>query len=148
MAEIILRKVVKAVLRRMLQMFSDSLRRFMYGRCGVDQLNLSLLVAVVVLSIASVILSLVGGVGAFIAMLFNFISYLVMLWYLFRFFSKNLEKRIMENRRYLSRLAQIRDHQNRYYRCPNCKQTVRVPRGRGKICIKCPKCSEKFVRKT
>ena len=146
--EIVFRKVVETVFRRMLQRFSDSQRRFMYGRCGVDQLNLSLLFAVVVLSVASVILSFLGGVCALIAMLVNLLTYLIMLLYLFRFFSRNLEKRILENRRYLSWLSRIKDRQNRYYRCPNCKQTVRVPRGRGKICIKCPKCSEKFVRKS
>ncbi|MBQ5468228.1 MAG: hypothetical protein IIT62_04915, partial [Oscillospiraceae bacterium] len=63
-------------------------------------------------------------------------------------FSRNIEKRNRENRRFLAFRSRLTDKQNRYYRCPNCKQTVRVPRGRGKICIKCPKCSEKFVRKS
>ncbi len=132
----------------MFQRFSESLRRFMYGRCGVDQLNMFLLSAVVVLSVVSVILSLVGGVCTLIGMLLNLLSYLVLLWYLFRFLSRNLEKRIQENRRFLSLFSRVKDRQNRYYRCPNCKQTVRVPRGRGKICIKCPRCNEKFIRKT
>ena len=66
----------------------------------------------------------------------------------FRAFSRNPEKRILENRRYLTLKSRLTDRKNRYYRCPNCRQTVRVPRGRGKICIKCPKCEEKFVRKT
>ncbi len=132
----------------MFQRFSESIRRFLYGRCGVDQLNMFLLAVVVFLSVVSVILSFVGGVCTLIGMLVNLLSYLVLLWYLFRFFSRNLEKRILENRRFLSVVSRIKDRQNRYYRCPNCKQTVRVPRGRGKICIKCPKCSEKFIRKT
>ncbi len=146
--KIVFREVVEAVFRRMLRRFSESSRRFMYGRCGVDQLNMALLVAVVVLSIVSVILSFLGNVGAIAAMLVNLLSYLLLLWYLFRYFSRNLEKRILENRRYLTWLSRVKDRQNRYYRCPNCKQTVRVPRGRGKICIKCPKCSEKFIRKS
>lgn len=132
----------------MFQRFSESLRRFMYGRCGVDQLNLFLLSVVIFLSLASVILSVIGGVCTLIGMLLNFLSYLVLLWYLFRFLSRNLEKRILENRRFLSLFSRIKDRQNRYFRCPNCKQTVRVPRGRGKVCIKCPRCNEKFIRKT
>lgn len=132
----------------MFQRFSESVRRFLYGRCGVDQLNMFLLAVVVFLSVVSVILSFVGGVCTLIGMLVNLLSYLVLLWYLFRFFSRNLEKRILENRRFLSMVSRIKDRQNRYYRCPNCKQTVRVPKSRGKICIKCPKCSEKFIRKT
>lgn len=132
----------------MFQRLSESFRRFMYGRCGVDQLNVFLLAVVVILSLVSAILSLVGGVFTIVGMLVNLLSYLVLLWYLFRFLSRNLEKRILENRRFLAMVSRLKDRQNRYYRCPNCKQAVRVPKGRGKICIKCPSCSEKFIRKS
>ena len=127
------------------------MRRFMYGRYGVDQLNIFLLVAAVALNLVALILSWIGKASAICAvlgMLVSLISYGFLFWYLFRFLSRNLEKRILENRRYLTWKSRILDRQNRYYRCPNCKQTVRVPKGRGKICIKCPKCSEKFIRKT
>ncbi len=124
------------------------MRRFMLGRYGVDQLNIFLLIAAVALNLVALILSRFGAVCAVIGMLVNLVSYGVLFWYLYRFLSRNIEKRILENRRYLARKSQITDRQNRYYRCPNCKQTVRVPRGRGKICIKCPKCSEKFIRKS
>ena len=134
--------------RTMLQRFANSMRRFMAGRNGVDQLNFFLLIAAVALNVVSLILSRLGAVFAVVGMLVSLISYGVLGWYLFRFFSRNLEKRILENRRYLTWKSRIRDRQNRYYRCHNCKQTVRVPRGRGKICIKCPKCSEKFIKKT
>ena len=137
--------------RRMLQRFSESMRRFMYGRCGVDQLNIFLLVAAVILNLIALILSRIGksnAICALLGMLVSLISYGFLIFYLFRFLSRNLEKRILENRRYLTWKSRILDRQNRYYRCPNCKQTVRVPRGRGKICIKCPKCSEKFIRKS
>ena len=134
--------------RRMLQRYSAALRRFMYGRCGADQLNVFLLITAVVLNVVSLILTRLGAVCAVIGMVVNLLAYGVLIWYLFRFFSRNLEKRILENRRFLTWKSRVTDRQNRYYRCPNCKQTVRVPRGRGKICIKCPKCSEKFVRKS
>ena len=146
-AQIVIRKVVEAV-RGLLQRFSASVRRFMYGRYGVDQLNIFLLIAAVIISVIAMILSRLGAVCRLIGILVNLISYGFLIWYLFRFFSKNLEKRILENRRYLAWKSRITDRQNRYYRCPNCKQTVRVPRNRGKICIKCPKCSEKFIRKS
>lgn len=134
--------------RRMLQRFSEAMRRFMYGRYGVDQLNIFLLVAAVVLNVIAMILSRLGAVCRLIGALMSLISYGFLIFYLFRFLSRNLEKRILENRRYLTWKSRILDRQNRYYRCPNCKQTVRVPKGRGKICIKCPKCSEKFIRKS
>ena len=120
----------------------------MYGRYGVDQLNIFLLIAAVALNVVAMILSRLGAVCRVIGALMSLLSYGVLIFYLFRFLSRNLEKRILENRRYLTWKSRILDRQNRYYRCPNCKQTVRVPKGRGKICIKCPKCSEKFIRKT
>ena len=45
-------------------------------------------------------------------------------------------------------LERIKDKEHRHYDCPKCRQPVRVPRGKGKIAITCPKCKEKFIRKT
>lgn len=126
----------------------ERLQRFMWGRYGVDQMGLALLVTAVVLSILGLILTRFWGVIAIIGLCLNLLSYLVLIWYLFRVFSRNLDARRRENRRFLRLFRGVRDRDNRYYRCPNCKQTVRVPRGRGKICIKCPKCGEKFIRKS
>ena len=134
--------------RRMLQRWSDSVRRLMSGRYGLDQLNIFLLVTAVVLCVISYGLSLLGAVWAMIGMLVNLAAYGLLFWYIYRAFSRNIEKRMLENRRFLARKARLTDRSNRYYRCPNCRQTVRVPRGRGKICIKCPKCGEKFIRKS
>ncbi|MBR6376597.1 MAG: hypothetical protein IKS05_02410 [Oscillospiraceae bacterium] len=134
--------------RSMLQRFSESMRRFLYGRNRVDQLNIFLLAAALALSVLSLILSRFGPVCAVIGLVVNLGSYVLLFWYIFRFLSRNLEQRALENRRFLTWKSRITDRNNRYYRCPNCKQTVRVPKGRGKICIKCPKCSEKFIKKT
>lgn len=123
-------------------------QRFMWGRYGVDQLNLALLIASVVLSLAGVFLSRLWGIGWLVQLILSLLSYGLLGLYLFRTFSKNLDARRRENNRFLSLFRRVRDRNNRYYRCPNCKQTVRVPRGRGKICIRCPKCSEKFIRKS
>ena len=160
-ADLIFRKVVEAVFRGMLQRFSASMRRFMIGRYGVDQLNIFLLASAVVLSIIGMILSRLGLVCSIIGMVVTLLSYVLLGCYLFRFLSRNPDKRFLENRRYLSwkakifgsqrvknRMARLADRQHRYFRCPNCKQTVRVPRGRGKISIRCPRCSEKFIRKS
>lgn len=125
------------------------MRRMMYGRYGLDKLNVFLMTAAVALCLAGFLVSrFFGAVGALIGTLTSLISYGLLFWYLFRVFSRNIEKRSLENRRYLTLKARLTDRSNRYYRCPNCRQTVRVPRGRGKICIKCPKCGEKFVRKS
>ena len=134
--------------RRMLQRFSDSMRRLMFGRCGLDELNMFLLLTSVVLCLIGLLLSRISPLLALIGSIVTLLSYGLLFWYLFRSFSRNLEKRARENLRFLTMKSRLTDRQNRYYRCPNCKQTVRVPRGRGKICIKCPKCSEKFIRKS
>ena len=136
------------MLRRMLQRFSDSMRRFMWGRCGVDQLNIFLLITSVSLCLLGLILSRFGAVCALVGMVQSLLSYGVLFWYALRAFSRDLDKRSRENRRFLTLKSRITDRKNRYFRCPNCSQTVRVPRGRGKICIRCPKCSEKFIRKS
>ena len=59
-----------------------------------------------------------------------------------------LFNRYQENRRFLLLIDRIKDRNNRYFNCPKCRQTVRVPRGKGKISITCPKCREKFIKKT
>ena len=135
--------------RRMGQRVSDGIRRFMFGRYGLDQLNVVLMVAAVALCLISFLFSRINAVWTVaLSFVLNLLSYVLLFWYILRAFSRNIEKRNRENRRFLAFRSRLTDKQNRYYRCPNCKQTVRVPRGRGKICIKCPKCSEKFVRKS
>ena len=76
------------------------------------------------------------------------LSYALMIWAIFRMLSRNTYKRYQENRRYLRLLERMKDREHRYYDCPRCRQVVRVPRGKGKISITCPKCAEKFIRKT
>ncbi len=120
----------------------------MWGRNGVDHLNLFLVVSSVCLCVVSFVLCLFGSVFAVIGAVVNLLAYVLLIWYVFRLLSRNLEARAWENRRYLIWKSRITDRSNRYFRCPNCKQTVRVPRGRGKICIRCPKCGEKFIRKS
>ena len=136
------------MLRNLLRRFSDGMRRFMWGRYGVDQLNLFLLIVAVVLCLISFILSRWSAVLKIIGAVINLLAYAVLIWYLFRSLSRNLSARQRENRRFLTLRSRLTDRQSRYYRCPNCGQTVRVPRGHGKICIKCPMCSEKFIRKS
>jgi hypothetical protein len=138
-----------AMFRRMGQRVSDGIRRFMFGRYGLDQLNVVLMIAAVALCLISFLFSRINAVWTVaLSFVLNLLSYVLLFWYILRAFSRNIEKRNRENRRFMAFRSRLTDKQNRYYRCPNCKQTVRVPRGRGKICIKCPKCSEKFVRKS
>ena len=129
----------------MFQKLGDALRRFMYGRYGADSLNKWLL-------IFAVILILLGSLGSrYLApwmAAFNTLAYVPLIWSLFRMYSRNIEARRRENAACLRVFSRLTDKQYRYFRCPGCRQVVRVPRGKGKINIRCPKCSRQFIKKT
>ena len=76
------------------------------------------------------------------------LSYGMMFWAIFRGLSRNTYKRYQENRKFLQLTGRLKDREHRYFDCPKCRQMVRVPRGKGKISITCPRCREKFVKKT
>ena len=125
----------------MFRRIGDWFRNFMLGRYGSDKLNVALLIFGVALMILG---SLFGEKLAFLSL----VAYIPLFWCIFRMYSRNLEARRRENAAFLNFFSHLKDKEHRYFRCPRCKQTVRVPRGRGKINIRCPKCSERFIRKT
>ena len=132
--------------------WSDKISRFMYGRYGVDNLSRFTLGLTFVLCILSVFIH--GSVGSLISLA---ILFLIIFTY-FRMFSKNIYKRAGENQKYMNLTAGIRKKirtekkiagQRKYYHfysCPRCHQKIRIPKGRGKIQIRCPKCNEKFIK--
>ena len=119
------------------------LQRFMMGRYGTDKLNMWILGGGLVLCLVSIFIS-----NAYVDLALTAASYALMIWAIFRTFSRNTYKRYRENRRFLMLLDRIKDREHRYFDCPKCRQPVRVPRGKGKIMITCPKCKERFQRKT
>jgi len=130
-------------LSRLTAGFRSGLQRFMAGRYGTDRLNTVSLVVALTCSLLSTVFK--GGIPGLILWA---LSYLLMGLAIFRCLSRNKAKRYQENRRFLLFIDRIRDRKNRYFICPKCRQTVRVPRGKGKIAITCPKCRERFERRT
>ena len=121
----------------------------MAGRYGADQLSRFMLVVVIV----CLVLNLFWR--------FPYVFSLVILGVCYyRMFSRNYAKRSEENRRYLEatqnirgwfakrklRIEQSKDFH--IYKCPSCGQKIRIPRGKGKICITCPKCRHEFEKKS
>ena len=119
------------------------LRRFMEGRYGTDKLNTAILSCGLAVCLISVLIPVAG-----VNLACTFISYGLMFWAIFRSLSRNTYKRYQENRKFLQFFDRVKDRDHRYFDCPKCRQTVRVPRGKGKIAISCPRCREKFVRKS
>lgn len=122
---------------------SAALRSFMTGRYGTDRLNMVILCAGLFISLLSMWIRV-----PVLNMLFFVLSYGLMIWAICRSLSRNTYQRYQENRRFLQFWNRLKDRQNRYFDCPKCRQVVRVPRGKGKISITCPRCKEKFIRKT
>jgi len=122
----------------MFRKLGDALRRFMYGRYGADQLGTALVILGLVLTL----------LGSFLWGPLIWASYAVLIYYSFRVFSKNIHRRRQENAWFLRMTAPLRDRQHRFFRCPVCRQSVRVPRGKGRIVITCPKCGTRFEKKS
>jgi len=126
-------------------------RKIMYGRYGLDQLSVALL-------ILSVIMSLVGRIGQWV--LVQILSWIPIIFCYFRVFSKNLYARGKENavflrywtkikascRSFVYRMKSAKTY--RFFKCPTCSQRLRVPKGKGKISITCPKCGNSFIGKS
>ncbi len=130
-------------LRRFSARFSAGLQTFMAGRYGTDRLNMVILCAGLFFSLlATWIRSPVWNL-----LLVTF-SYGLMIFAIWRSLSRNTYRRYQENRMFWQTVNRLRDWRNCYYSCPKCRQTVRVPRGKGKISITCPRCGEKFIKKT
>ena len=129
--------------RQLSAKLSSGLRSFMAGRYGTDRLNMVILCTGLVASILSGLVKVPP-----LNLIFWLLSYGLMIWAIWRTLSRNTYKRYQENRKFLQIFDRLKDRQHRYFDCPKCHQTVRVPRGKGKISISCPRCREKFVKKT
>ncbi|NBI67738.1 hypothetical protein D1646_13185 [Pseudoflavonifractor sp. 60] len=131
-------------------MIRNAIQRFMYGRYGNDQLNLFLMSVYLLLYLVFLLTRWE---------LLYWASFLLLLVTLVRLLSRNLERRRMENTRFLRsvnpfmswlRLRRTihRDKEHIYFKCPNCGQRLRVPRGRGKITVTCRSCGASFQEKS
>ena len=131
-------------------MIRNAIQRFMYGRYGNDQLNLFLMGLYLLLYLVYLFTRFD---------LFYLVGFVLLAVALFRLLSHNLERRRTENARFLRavnpflgwlRLRRTirRDKEHVYFKCPNCGQQLRVPRGRGNITVTCRSCGASFQEKS
>lgn len=131
--------------------FRERMTKFMYGRYGTDELSKVYLV----LAIACLAVHLITRFSPM------YLAGMALLIYgLYRSFSRNTAKMSAQNQKYMTwrykRIVKLNQAKKqwaerkeyRFYRCPDCNQKVRVPRGRGKIAITCPKCKTEFIKKS
>ena len=129
----------------------NALARFMYGRNGADHLGLFTIWTVIALDIVNMFVKNDLAYG-----IIGTVSGVLMFWALFRMFSKNLPKRRSENAKFLQKvwwpikgkLHRMKDKDHKYFTCPACRTVCRVPRGKGKIVITCPKCRGRIEGKS
>ena len=125
--------------------------RFMQGRYGVDSLSRFL----------SVVLLAFIVIGVFIRIPFSgMITFAILAVLYWRMFSRDIPKRYDENQKFLqirdkllgrfsnfgSNMSQLKDYH--IYKCPRCNQKIRIPRGKGHIMVRCPRCGYEFHKKS
>ena len=131
-------------------MIRNAIQRFMYGRYGNDSLNLFLIGTYLVLYL----LFILTGFA-----LLYWICLVLVAVSLFRILSRNLPRRREENAKFLKAAGPVirwwrlrrtihRDKDHRYFKCPNCGQQLRVPRGKGTITVTCRSCGASFQEKS
>ena len=127
----------------------EKFRRFMIGRYGTDELSKFMVTVAVILWVLNIFSD---------SRFFYSWGMLLLILAYVRMFSKNIHKRYQENQKYLeikakvlnrfrkekSNMEQRKTHH--IYKCPTCKQKIRIPRGKGRICITCPKCKTEFTK--
>ena len=133
----------------------DWFERFMRGRYGVDHFSHFLLYVAMILMVVQLFIR-----NSIVRLVLSILVVIILAYAYVRIFSRNHYKRYSENEAYLkycnqikclfsrerSRMQQRKTH--RIFKCPNCGQSIRVPKGKGKIAITCPMCKTEFIKKT
>ena len=129
--------------------FKERLQRFMYGRYGMDGLGKFMSWTSIILLLCSMLFDI---------NVLYFVSLALLVWCYFRMFSRNVQKRYQENcvyYRYVNIVGDFFKRQKSYmkqskthhiYKCPQCKQKIRIPKGKGKVAIRCQRCGTEFIK--
>lgn len=133
----------------------ERLARFMQGRYGVDQFSNFLTVVALIVLILEFFVPV-----AYMQSGLNSLALLLLVYSYYRILSRNHYKRYAENERFMKYYGKVRFYFSRQkshmkqrrthkiFKCPSCRQAIRIPKGKGKIAITCPKCRTEFIRRS
>lgn len=130
---------LKAKLKPVLEKVKNFLYKLYARSYGMDDLNKVLLISSFVLSLFDIFIK-----GSIVYAL----SMILFIVFLFRFFSTKKFKRSEENRKFRNFIKFYEQKWNhrkthRVYKCKQCGQFIRIPKGVGKVEVTCPKCGSK-----
>lgn len=129
----------------------NRLRSWLQGRNGADELTTFIIVCALLVVVANFFLN---------TMFLSVLSLALMAYAWWRMSSKNVEARMRENRAFAELLGPLRPwlknpgaafleaRSYKHLRCPSCSQRMRVPRHKGKLRVRCPKCKATFEART
>jgi len=129
----------------------NQFRKFMYGRYGFDQLSRDII-------LFSLFITLIASMTR--SSLLLWLAYIPLFYAIFRILSRDTQKRARENYIYADLIRKVKvrakntklllvgTRTHKFYRCKGCRQMIRIPRGKGKISISCPKCRREFISRS
>lgn len=133
--------------------FLNKFYMFLQGRYGNDELNNTLFVLCIIIFIVS------RFTPFYVGFILSLAELGILALIVFRFLSRNIYKRMAENKVILPAYRAVTDwfkltykrfrdgRTHRYYKCPKCKAQLRVKNVKGKHTIRCPKCGNQFEKK-
>ena len=145
----------RGICMRFFQKIGNAFSRFMYGRNGSDYLGMTTLWLAIVLDVINIFIK-----NDTAHLVIGIFPTALLAWTIFRMFSRNLQKRRAENAWFMNRCwypvvrgfrqakQKSMDKEHKYFTCPQCRTVCRVPRGKGKIVITCPKCRHQIHGKS
>lgn len=135
----------------------EKIGKMFSGRQGMDELSKALFwCSLACMALSALTLGVLNGV---LSSIFSFLGFSQIILCFIRAFSRRLGQREAENAAYLAWLSRQRSKLGAYkerrrqsrdfkfFKCPGCGTYIRVPRGKGRVHIKC-KCGYMLYRKT